>query len=34
MAVLTQHAFVSDIRYESVGQTMLGLESDWGSLNP
>ena len=33
MAVLTQHAFVSDNRYESVGQTMLGLESDWGSLN-
>lgn len=33
MAVLTQHAFVSDSRYESVGQTMLGLESDWMTLN-
>ena len=33
MAVLTQHAFVSDSRYESVGQTMLGLESDWATLN-
>ena len=33
MAVLTQHAAVSDSRYESVGQTMLGLESDWATLN-
>ena len=33
MAVLTQHAAVSDSRYESVGQTMLGLESDWATRN-
>jgi alkylation response protein AidB-like acyl-CoA dehydrogenase len=26
---MTQHAFGSTSRYESVGQTMLGLESDW-----
>jgi alkylation response protein AidB-like acyl-CoA dehydrogenase len=27
---ITQHAFVSASRYESVGARMLGLESDWG----
>jgi alkylation response protein AidB-like acyl-CoA dehydrogenase len=27
---LTQHAFVSASRYESVGALMLGLDSDWG----
>ena len=27
---LTQHAFVSASRYESVGALMLGAESDWG----
>lgn len=26
---MTQHAFGSKSRYESVGQTMLGLDSDW-----
>jgi alkylation response protein AidB-like acyl-CoA dehydrogenase len=28
--VITQHAFVSASRYESVGQIMLGVEPDWG----
>jgi alkylation response protein AidB-like acyl-CoA dehydrogenase len=27
---ITQHAFVSASRYESVGALMLGVESDWG----
>jgi len=27
---LTQHAFVSACRYESVGALMFGVESDWG----
>jgi len=27
---ITQHAFVSASRYESVGALMLGMESDWG----
>jgi alkylation response protein AidB-like acyl-CoA dehydrogenase len=27
---ITQHAFVSASRYESVGAVMLGAESDWG----
>ena len=27
---ITQHAFVSASRYESAGQLILGLESDWG----
>jgi indole-3-acetate monooxygenase len=26
---MTQHAFGSKSRYESVGQIMLGLDSDW-----
>ena len=26
---ITQHAFVSASRYESVGAVMLGAESDW-----
>jgi alkylation response protein AidB-like acyl-CoA dehydrogenase len=30
---ITQHAFTSASRYESVGQLMLGLESDWGFFN-
>jgi hypothetical protein len=29
---LTQHAFTSASRYESVGARMLGVESDWGFL--
>lgn len=29
---ITQHGFVSASRYESVGQLMLGLDSDWGFL--
>jgi alkylation response protein AidB-like acyl-CoA dehydrogenase len=28
--VITQHAFFSASRYESVGKLMFGLESDWG----
>jgi len=28
--VVTQHAFFSPSRYESVGKLMFGLESDWG----
>ena len=32
MAVLTQHAFISDSRFQSVGQLMLGLETDWAGL--
>ena len=32
MAVLTQHAFVSDSRFQSVGQGLLGLETDWAGL--
>lgn len=32
VAVLTQHAFVSDSRFQSVGQLMLGLETDWAGL--
>lgn len=28
--VITQHAFVSEARLESVGQVLLGLEPDWG----
>ena len=27
---ITQHAFASASRYESVGALMLGAESDWG----
>ena len=27
---ITQHAFASASRYESVGARMLGVESDWG----
>ena len=27
---ITQHAFASASRYESVGALMLGVESDWG----
>jgi alkylation response protein AidB-like acyl-CoA dehydrogenase len=27
---MTQHAFTSASRYESVGAMMLGVESDWG----
>jgi hypothetical protein len=27
---MTQHAFSSASRYESVGALMLGRESDWG----
>ena len=27
---ITQHAYVSASRYESVGALMLGVESDWG----
>ena len=29
MHVMTQHAFVSASRYESVGQLLFGLDSDW-----
>jgi alkylation response protein AidB-like acyl-CoA dehydrogenase len=28
--VITQHAFVSEARLESVGQIMFGLDPDWG----
>ncbi len=28
--VITQHAFISAARYESVGKPLFGLESDWG----
>ena len=27
---ITQHAFASASRYESVGARLLGVESDWG----
>ena len=27
---MTQHAFSSESRYESAGQLILGLDSDWG----
>jgi hypothetical protein len=29
---ITQHAFASASRYESVGVRILGVESDWGSF--
>ena len=29
---ITQHAFASASRYESVGARILGVESDWGSF--
>jgi len=28
--VLTQHAYISASRYESVGRLMLGLDPEWG----
>lgn len=28
--VITQHAYISGARYESVGKPLFGLESDWG----
>jgi alkylation response protein AidB-like acyl-CoA dehydrogenase len=30
--VITQHAYISAARYESVGKPLFGLESDWGFL--
>jgi alkylation response protein AidB-like acyl-CoA dehydrogenase len=30
--VVTQHAYISSSRYESVGRLLFGLESDWGFL--
>lgn len=31
--VITQHAFVGAARFESAGQVLLGLESDWPFFN-